>query len=193
MISFIAEVTCGCEDHVGMTIINDIYNCEVETIFQLLFTDSDFYRSFLKSRKTTNIEIGDWSTQADSTRLRDLSYTLSLNYSFGPKFSPCIEHQVYFKNGQPGVRHIVRIDVINSNIPYGDTFYVSCLFCMTRVAHNQTRLRVTSNICFKKNCWGVVKNLIERNAGDGLRSYYSHLGKSEKRKEREREWMSVNL
>ncbi len=48
--------------------------------------------------------------------------------------------------------------VINGNIPYGDAFYVSCRFCMTRVAHNRTRLRVTSNICFRKNCWGVVKS-----------------------------------
>lgn len=170
-----AEVPCGCSEHTGRTILNDVYNAEVEIIFQLLFTDSDFYRSFLKARKTTNVEIGEWSAQPDGTRLRDVTFTLSLNYSFGPKFSPCSEHQIYFKNGQPGVRHIVQTDVINGNVPYGDTFYVSCLFCMTRVAHNKTRLRVTSNICFKKNCWGVVKNLIERNAGDGLRSYYNHL------------------
>ena len=55
--------------------------------------------------------------------------------------------------------------VINSNVPYGDTFYVSCTFCMTCVAHNRTRLRVTSNICFKKNCWGVVKSKRGREEG----------------------------
>ena len=48
--------------------------------------------------------------------------------------------------------------VVNGNVPYGDAFYVSILFCMTRVAHDKTRLRVTGNICFKKNCWGVVKS-----------------------------------
>ena len=58
-----------------------------------------------------DIEISEWSSQADGTRLRDISYTLSLNYSFGPKYSSCTEHQVYFKNGQLGVKHIVQSDV----------------------------------------------------------------------------------
>ena len=51
---YIGEVSCGCTEHVGRTIINEVYNAEVETIFQLIFTDSDFIRSFLKSRKTTS-------------------------------------------------------------------------------------------------------------------------------------------
>ena len=50
----IGEIPCGCSEHTGRTILNDIYHGEVETVFQLLFTDSDFYRSFLKSRKTTS-------------------------------------------------------------------------------------------------------------------------------------------
>lgn len=55
--------------------------------------------------------MGEWVPQPDSTRLRDLTYTLALNYSFGPKFSPSSEHQVYLKNGQPGVQHIVKTEV----------------------------------------------------------------------------------
>ena len=50
----LAEVPCGCSEHIGRTLLNDVYNAEVEIIFQLLFTDSDFYRSFLKARKTTS-------------------------------------------------------------------------------------------------------------------------------------------
>ena len=50
------------------------------------------------------------------------------------------------------------VQVVNGNIPYGDTFFVSCQFCMTRVSHDKARLRITSNICFKKNCWGLVKS-----------------------------------
>lgn len=70
---------------------------------------------------------------------------------------------------------------------------------MTRVAHDKTRLRITSNINFRKSCWGVIKSecvfevmvslniyirdvvlyyldLIEKNAGDGVKTYYNHLG-----------------
>jgi len=104
-----------------------------------------------------------------------MSYTLALNYSFGPKYSPSTEHQIYSKLGQPGLKHIVDTEVVNGNIPYSDTFFVSCRYCMTRVAHDKTRVRITANINFKKSCWGLVKNLIERNAGDGVRSYFNHL------------------
>lgn len=48
--------------------------------------------------------------------------------------------------------------VVNHNIPYGDTFYTVCRYCVTRVAHKKTRLRVTANIKFKKSCWGLVKS-----------------------------------
>ncbi len=50
------------------------------------------------------------------------------------------------------------VQVVNHNIPYGDTFYTVCRYCVTRVAHNKTRLRVTANIKFKKSCWGLVKS-----------------------------------
>ena len=48
----IGEVPCGCSEHIGRTLLNDIYNSDVETIFRLLFTDSDFIRNFNKAEKT---------------------------------------------------------------------------------------------------------------------------------------------
>ena len=56
LVSFTGEIPCECSEHTGRTLLNEIYNGEVETIFQLLFTDSDFYKSFLKSRNTTSKE-----------------------------------------------------------------------------------------------------------------------------------------
>lgn len=58
-----------------------------------------------------DVELADWQPQTDGTKLRDLSYTLALNYSFGPKYSPSTEHQVYSKHGQPGLKHIVDTEV----------------------------------------------------------------------------------
>lgn len=113
--------------------LNDIYNTDVETIFRLLFTDSDFIRNFYKAEKTVSkwrrereswklshelfpccsvdVDMGEWQVQSDNSRLRDLSYTLALNYSFGPKFTHTTEHQVYSKFGQPGLKHIVDTEV----------------------------------------------------------------------------------
>ena len=58
-----------------------------------------------------DVEMGEWQVQPDSSRLRDLSYTMALNYSFGPKFTHTTEHQVYSKGGQPGLKHIVDTEV----------------------------------------------------------------------------------
>ena len=60
---------------------------------------------------TADLDLGDWHPQSDGTRLRDISYTLALNYSFGPKFTTSTEHHTYSKMGQPGLKHIVDSEV----------------------------------------------------------------------------------
>lgn len=63
------------------------------------------------SLSTSDVEIGEWQEQTDGSKLRDLNYTVALNYSFGPKFSPTTEHQVYSKTAQPGLKHLVHTEV----------------------------------------------------------------------------------
>ena len=58
-----------------------------------------------------DVEMSDWQTQADYSRLRDMSYTLALNYTFGPKYARSTEHQIYSKGSIPGVKHIVNTEV----------------------------------------------------------------------------------
>lgn len=58
-----------------------------------------------------DVEQNEWQVQPDGSRLRDLSYTVALNYSFGPKFTHTTEHQIYSKTGQPGLKHIVDTEV----------------------------------------------------------------------------------
>jgi len=58
-----------------------------------------------------DMNIGEWIGNTDASKERDLSYTIALNYSFGPKFCHTTEHQVYSKLGQPGIMHIVDADV----------------------------------------------------------------------------------
>ena len=53
-VSISGEVPCGCSEHLGRTVLNDVYNASVETMFQLLLTDSSFYREFMKARKAVS-------------------------------------------------------------------------------------------------------------------------------------------
>jgi hypothetical protein len=44
----------------------------------------------------TDVILSPWPDEADSTgiKVRNIAYTLSLNYSIGPKYSPSTERQV---------------------------------------------------------------------------------------------------
>ena len=55
--------------------------------------------------------MGEWQPEGDGGKTREISYTLALNYSFGPKFSLCVERHRYSKQGQPGLKHIVDTEV----------------------------------------------------------------------------------
>ena len=78
------EVSCGCTEHNGRTILNEIYNTDVEHIFQLLFTDSDFFRDLLKARKTTS----EWEGSCGALTLISLSLSLSLSLSYPSSYRP---------------------------------------------------------------------------------------------------------
>ena len=117
---------CMCIWQASLLIFKGIHNCN--------YTGRSFtYISsgvliILTTCSFTDLEFGEWVSQPDNSKLRDIKYTLSLNYSFGPKFSPSTEHQVYCvqrlmyhviasssqiysKDGQMGLKHIVNTEV----------------------------------------------------------------------------------
>ena len=56
---------CGCSEHLGRTIINELYDCDVETMFQLIFTNTDFIKDFFKGEK----QFSEWSSQPEVSLL----------------------------------------------------------------------------------------------------------------------------
>lgn len=41
--------------------------------------------------------------------------------------------------------------------------------------------RVSSEICYRKQPWSLVKALIEKNTWSGIEEYYKHMGESQSR------------
>ena len=64
----------------------------------------------------------------------------------------------YSQYSKAGVIHVIDTEVVNAGVPYSDNFYVINRYCITRVAKNRTRLRITSQIKYRKNVWGLVKS-----------------------------------
>lgn len=48
----VEEVRCDNHDHPGFVTLNEVFDLSCDQIFELLFTESDFYRDFVTARKT---------------------------------------------------------------------------------------------------------------------------------------------
>ncbi|KAL4229245.1 Protein Aster-B [Mactra antiquata] len=173
------EIVCSEHDHFPKLAHNEVYQMPLEKLFELLFTDSDFFKNFTeKARKYTDVTVTPWQDDPDEAvgRARVVRYTIPLNAPFGPKTSNTVEKHLCYKSSQPGVMYLIDAECTPLGIPYSDAFYVVNRYCLTRVSKEKCRLRVTSEVKFRKSLWGVVKNMIERNSVQGVLDYFQSLG-----------------
>ncbi|XP_052253390.1 protein Aster-B-like [Dreissena polymorpha] len=172
------EVVCSEHDHLVKLAHNEVYHLSVDKLFELLFTDCEFFRMFIQQRKYTDVTLSPWQDETGETisRVREVSYTIPLNAPFGPKTSHTIEKHTCFKQSQPGVQYVIDAECTPLGIPYADAFYVMNRYCLLRVSKEKSRLRVTSEVKYRKSVWGVVKNMIERNSMQGVMDYFQCLG-----------------
>lgn len=173
------EIVCSEHDHFTKLAHNEVYQIPLEKLFELLFTDSEFFRNFVeKARKYSDVTVTPWGDIEDEHigRVREVKYTIPLNAPFGPKSSNTIEKHMCYKSSQPGQMYLIDAECTPLGIPYADAFYVMNRYCLTRVSKEKCRLRVTSEVKYRKSVWGVVKNMIERNSVQGVLDYFQCLG-----------------
>ena len=88
-----------------------------------------------------------------------------------------IPHQIMYPESRPGQFYLIDTECVNGGIPYGENFYVVNRFCIARVSSSKCRLRITSQIKYRKNVWGIVKSFIEKNASAGIIDTFTVLGR----------------
>ncbi|KAH3699221.1 hypothetical protein DPMN_074177 [Dreissena polymorpha] len=104
----VREVVCSEHDHLVKLAHNEVYHLSVDKLFELLFTDCEFFRMFIQQRKyTEGISVAHLHTGETISRVREVSYTIPLNAPFGPKTSHTIEKHTCFKQSQPGVQYVI--------------------------------------------------------------------------------------
>ncbi|KYO42982.1 GRAM domain-containing protein 1A [Alligator mississippiensis] len=141
----------------------------------MLFSDSPFMRDFLAQRKFTDLTLTAWSGENKCRQSRVLSYTIPVTNPLGPKAAAVIETQNLFRPGPQSGACAVDSEVITQGIPYQDYFYTTHRYCISALAHSRARLRVSSEIRYRKQPWTLVKALIEKNAWGGVEEYFQHL------------------
>jgi len=148
----------------------------IDELFTLLFTNSKFFYDFQAERKTFDIVQCPWQhSDKSEDKFREVSYTLNLNHSIGPKTSRATEVQTMRSNSVPGHIYNVDVETTNADIPYADSFYVSTHYCVVKANESESLLTVLCDIKYKKTPWGLVKSFIEKNCWAGIEEHYAAL------------------
>ena len=48
----LGEALCADHEHFGNLYLDEVYNLNIDTLFNMIFNDSPFYNSFIKSRRS---------------------------------------------------------------------------------------------------------------------------------------------
>ncbi|XP_032410426.1 protein Aster-A isoform X2 [Xiphophorus hellerii] len=171
------EVEAFCSNLSGRLNINTAVRMSVDKLHDLLFSaDTHFLQHLFSQRHFTDLSVGEWQQDGTSgTSSRVLSYTIALNNPLGPKTAPVVETQTLHKSCSRGECYVVDSEVITSGIPYQDYFYTVHRYCLTSISKHKSRLRVSSDICYRKQPWSLVKALIEKNTWSGIEDYYRNM------------------
>lgn len=194
---FVNDAECNSM-HEGRQLVHTILPINIETVFGLLFHKSKFFTDFHKNRKTTDLEQGEWQDMPDDTKQRVISLTVAITQVVGPKSSHVTETQVMRSCSKPGKLYSIDATSVNTGklinmksldnyfksfstflgIPYADSFYVFCHYCMKSTVDDSTVMSVHAQIKYKKSVWGVIKGFIEKNTWYGLEDFYEALSKA---------------
>nr|KAF6403444.1 GRAM domain containing 1B [Molossus molossus] len=176
------EVQAFYEDLSGRQYVNEIFNLSVDKLYDLLFTDSPFQRDFMEQRRfsvrlspPSDIIFHPWKKEENGNQSRLILYTITLTNPLAPKTATVRETQTMYKASQESECYVVDAEVLTHDVPYHDYFYTINRYTLTRVARNKSRLRVSTELRYRKQPWGLVKTFIEKNFWSGLEDYFRHL------------------
>ncbi|XP_056399487.1 protein Aster-B isoform X7 [Hyla sarda] len=169
------EVQAFYEDLNGRQYINEVFNFNVDKLFSLLFTESQFQRDFMEQRRFTEVIFHPWKKEENGNQTRVILYTIALTNPLAPKSATVTETQTLYKASQESECYVIDAEVLTHDIPYHDYFYTINRYTLTRVARNKSRLRISTELRYRKQPWGLVKTFIEKNFWSGLDEYFHHL------------------
>ncbi|XP_070685034.1 protein Aster-B [Pempheris klunzingeri] len=169
------EVQAFHEDLNGRQYINEVYKFSVDKLYDILFTESQFMSDFMEQRRFSDVVYHPWKKEEAGNQTREILYTISLSNPLAPKTATVTETQTLYKASQESECYIIDAEVITHDVPYHDYFYTLNRYMLTRVAKNKCRLRVSTELRYRKQPWGLVKGFIEKNFWSGLEENFRHL------------------
>ncbi|XP_029313416.1 protein Aster-C [Cottoperca gobio] len=159
----------------GRLFLNKVFHISANKMFELLFTDSSFIRRFMNVRKTTNASSTAWQKDASGHMKRNLNYTITISNPLIGKFSTATENQTLYKESRDGQYYLLDSEVYTHDVPYHDYFYTQNRYYIISNSTRKCRLRVYTDVKYKKQPWGLVKSFITKNSWSGIEDYFRQL------------------
>lgn len=176
-----SESTEEVEDRVGLSqvpgrlYLNKVFHISANKMFELLFTDSSFIRRFMSVRKMTNASFNTWQKDPSGHMKRSLNYTITISNPLIGKFSTATENQTLYKESRDGQYYLVDSEVYTHDVPYHDYFFTQNRYYIISNSKRKCRLRVYTDVKYKKQPWGLVKSFITKNSWSGIEDYFRQL------------------
>lgn len=168
--------TCACVSHFENEHLNQEFDLNIDKLYKLLFNDESSVQTKMRALlKAEDYDATSWCDSEEGASERTLTYRVPLNANLGPKWAEVIEKQVLTNNSVATKCYVVNCEVTNPNVPYGDKFNIVKRYCITRGRDNTCKLRLTSDVQYKKGVWGMVKSIIEKNSKEGINEYCEDL------------------
>ncbi|XP_075857658.1 protein Aster-C isoform X2 [Microcebus murinus] len=159
----------------GRLYINRIFHISAERMFELLFTSSHFMQKFANSRNIIDVVSTPWTAEPGGDQLRTMTYTIVLNNPLTGKCTTATEKQILYKESREARFYLVDSEVLTHDVPYHDYFYTLNRYCIIRSSKQKCRLRVSTDLKYRKQPWGLVRSLIEKNSWSSLEDYFKQL------------------
>ncbi|NWJ06525.1 GRM1C protein, partial [Crypturellus undulatus] len=167
--------TVSENDLYGRIFINRVFHITADKMFEILFTNSHFMQRFLSSRSIVDAVSTPWNRDTSGNQLRTLTYTITINNPLCGKFTTATEKQILHKQSQKGESYQVDAEVLTHDVPYHDYFYTVNRYYISRTSSHKCRLRVSAEVKYKKQPWGLVKSVIEKNTWGGIQENFKQL------------------
>ncbi|XP_011795973.1 PREDICTED: GRAM domain-containing protein 1C isoform X1 [Colobus angolensis palliatus] len=159
----------------GRLFINRVFHISADRMFELLFTSSRFMQKFASSRNIIDVVSTPWTAELGGDQLRTMTYTIVLNSPLTGKCTTATEKQTLYKESREARFYLVDSEVLTHDVPYHDYFYTVNRYCIIRSSKQKCRLRVSTDVKYRKQPWGLVKSLIEKNSWSSLEDYFKQL------------------
>uniref|UniRef100_S4RLN5 GRAM domain containing 1Bb n=1 Tax=Petromyzon marinus TaxID=7757 RepID=S4RLN5_PETMA len=180
------EVDCGMGDLSGRVVVNAVFHLGADKLFDLLFHDPEFGRNFAESRKLLDFCVQPWRKEATGHMTRVLTYGVAMSNPLAPKSANGTETQVWQQRPKQQQTYAIDSQILKLDIlgPFLPPLWEVSRFGIVGFAVHGVSLRVSSEIRYRKQPWGLVKTFIERNTWNGIDDYFRHLesevGRAEK-------------